>query len=469
MTPIPNVTPTLMKVRKFGIKLLLLAAAIAPTACNSDLVRENELPDKGCILTVDATKGQAVATRGLTSDLKAIWSEGDRVTVLSSTGATLGTMVPTSTGDYKTKLRATLNSPVQRGDQLTLVFPRTGRDYTGQKGTLDDIAANYDYATAQVEVQYADNTFVSASDAKFKNLQAIVRFNLQDKSSKAISVSSLTISADGLLQKEGVTGPVTITPATATNDIYAALSGINGKVTLTANAGNRTWSYTTTEVKSIVDGHYYPITCRMQPEAIPYPQPLTLESTEYGCNVWVTDYSDLEYYTNYEGKWQTYNGDIIQLDKNDWVSFRGTNSTDPVKISSSWYMNIHCNSLCYVYGNVMSLLSKDNFATMTTLPYDHTFRNLFKDNKNITHTDGKDLVLPATTLRSYCYSEMFSGCTSLNYIKCLATDIPTYEENCTYNWLDGVAEEGTFVKAQGFNGWPRDENGIPEGWNILEE
>ena len=122
---------------------------------------------------------------------------------------------------------ATLNSPVQRGDQLTLVFPRTGRDYTGQKGTLDDIAANYDYATAQVEVQYADNTFVSASDAKFKNLQAIVRFNLQDKSSKAISVSSLTISADGLLQKEGVTGPVTITPATATNDIYAAPSGIN--------------------------------------------------------------------------------------------------------------------------------------------------------------------------------------------------------------------------------------------------
>jgi hypothetical protein len=64
---------------------------------------------------------------------------------------------------------------------------------------------------------------------------------------------------------------------------------------------------------------------------------------------------------------------------------------------------------------------------------------------------------------------MFSGCTSLNYIKCLATDIPTYEENCTYNWLDGVAEEGTFVKAQGFNGWPRNENGIPEGWNILEE
>ena len=183
----------------------------------------------------------------------------------------------------------------------------------------------------------------------------------------------------------------------------------------------------------------------------------------------MTDYSDLEYYTNYEGKWQTYNGDIIQLDKNEWVSFRGTNSTDPVKISSSSYMNIHCNSLCYVYGNVMSLLSKDNFATMTTLPYDHTFRNLFKDNKNITHTDGKDLVLPATTLRSYCYSEMFSGCTSLNYIKCLATDIPAYEENCTYQWLNRVAEEGTFVKAQGFNGWPRNENGIPEGWNILEE
>lgn len=459
-------------VRKFGSKILLLTSAIVFTACGSDLDGSLISSAEVCTLTVDAVKSPSAGTRALAPDgstIAATWSMDDRVTVLNANQVVIGTMTPFSIDGSKARLKAALNSPVHKDDKLTLVFPQTVRDYTGQKGTLDDIASNYDFATASVKVNYADESFVSASDAHFANQQAIVRFNLQDKSSKAISISSLTISADGLLQKEGVTGPVTITPATATNDIYAALSGINGKVTLTANAGNRTWSYTTTEVKTMVDGHYYPITCKMQPEAIPYPQPLTLESTEDGCNVWVTDYSDLEYYTNYEGKWQTYNGDYILLDKNDWVSFRGTNSTDPDKISSSSYMNIHCNGLSYVYGNVMSLLSKDNFATMTTLPYDHTFRNLFKGNTYITHTDGKDLVLPATTLRSYCYSEMFSGCTSLNYIKCLATDIPTYEENCTYQWLNRVAEEGTFVKAQGFNGWPRDENGIPYDWNILEE
>ena len=44
----------------------------------------------------------------------------------------------------------------------------------------------------------------------------------------------------------------------------------------------------------------------------------------------------------------------------------------------------------------MSLLSKEDYATMTELPYNETFQNLFKNdnNKNITHADGKDLVLP---------------------------------------------------------------------------
>ena len=72
--------------------------------------------------------------------------------------------------------------------------------------------------------------------------------------------------------------------------------------------------------------------------------------------------------------------------------------------------------------------------------------------------------LPATTLTSACYYYMFSGCTSLNYIKCLATDISAY--SCTEGWVDGVASTGTFVKASSMASWSTGVDGIPTGWTV---
>lgn len=75
--------------------------------------------------------------------------------------------------------------------------------------------------------------------------------------------------------------------------------------------------------------------------------------------------------------------------------------------------------------------------------------------------------LQATTLTLQCYSYMFSGCSNLNYIKYLATDI--YATNCTSNnWVEGVAETGIFVKEAGVN-WTTGYDGIPSGWTVIEE
>ena len=456
------------KVRRLGNKILYLTAAIAWTACSNDLVREDTLPDKGCILTIEATKG-GTDTRGLNPDgntINTFWSEGDLVTVLSANNSVIGTMTPVNIDGNKAKLEAKLTSPVKKGDQLTLVFPRTGRDYTGQKGTLADIAAKYDYATASVTVQYADDSFVSATDAHFLNQQAIVRFNLKDGNNQPINASNLTIAGDGLIQKESTTGSLIIAPTAATNEIYAALSGLNGKVTLTATKGSSTYSYTTPDAKTLTDGNFYRVTVKLTKEPTPYPQPLTLECfDDDGCTVTVTHYRNLEYYQSDIKEWKEYTSDSdIQLLKGEWVNFRGTNATQ----GADDHMNIKCSGKCYVYGNVMSLLDKDNFATMTILPYDNTFQNLFMNNEYIFHANGKDLVLPATTLEPYCYYQMFSGCTNLNYVKCLATDISA--ESCTTYWLSGVSEDGTFVKAEGFDGWTlNSDSGIPQGWTVTEE
>ena len=73
--------------------------------------------------------------------------------------------------------------------------------------------------------------------------------------------------------------------------------------------------------------------------------------------------------------------------------------------------------------------------------------------------------LPATKLEVCCYAFMFKGCTNLNSVKCLATNISA--EECTTDWLDGVASSGTFTKAAGVT-WPSGKSGIPSDWTVVD-
>ena len=457
-------------VRKSGSKILLLAAAITWSACSNDLTREELLPGKGCTLTVNATKGQTAGTRALNPDgnnIAVTWTMDDRVTILNASNAEIGSMAPTWIDGNKAKLTATLNGSVhlRTGDRLDLVFPRTGQDYTGQKGTLTDIATNYDYATASVEVKYADDSFVSTTDALFATQQAIVRFNFTDGNSNPISVSNLTISADGLLQNAKTTGPVTITPTEATSELYTALSGINGIVSLNATVGDRTYSYTTPEAKKFDNGKFYPVTVRLKKMPVPYPEPLTLECFDpNGCRVTVANASNLEFSRDGGTTWKPYKS-AITFNNGEKICFRGTWSTQDT--GSSYRTQFSCSGKCYIYGNIMSLLDTNNYATMTELPYASTFMNLFMGNTTIYHAEGKDLVLPATKLRKNSYANMFNGCTNFSYVKCLATDISA--SGCTSNWLKGTASRGTFVKAEGASGWNYGDSGIPNNWSVIEE
>jgi hypothetical protein len=62
---------------------------------------------------------------------------------------------------------------------------------------------------------------------------------------------------------------------------------------------------------------------------------------------------------------------------------------------------------------------------------------------------------------------MFSGCTNLNYIKCLATNISASES--LYNCVSGVqGDSGRFVKAASMTGWPRGVSGIPDNWTVQD-
>ena len=244
------------------------------------------------------------------------------------------------------------------------------------------------------------------------------------------------------------------------------------------------------------------------PEPVYSAMPLTFEIVSAGTLVFATNYS-----TGYElirtiyvkindGEWTetsvgptnfgrqvTYNlnaGDKLQMRAS--YSKWGYDDTEPsFRIYGTSYFNL--------YGNIMSLVDKDNFAEIASLDSSVTyaFSYLFgglQTGANVIDASGLCLpatglsnycyygmfmncadltnapVLPATTLVDYCYHEMFYGCTNLNYVKCLATDISA--SNCTYYWVNGVAATGTFIKHPNMNSWPSGNSGIPTGWTVQD-
>ena len=166
-----------------------------------------------------------------------------------------------------------------------------------------------------------------------------------------------------------------------------------------------------------------PVTPAPEPTPNMLETPLTLEAAVAGAKVtFKANNNDaektIEYSTDGGANWTAGNtgGDGVEVTlKNvgDKVMFRGNNTT----YSSAYdkYNTISCTADCYVYGNIMSLISATNFATLKALPTTdtHTFNCLFDHNDHLINNPACTLELPATKLTDYCYRCMFMGCKSL--------------------------------------------------------
>lgn len=118
-----------------------------------------------------------------------------------------------------------------------------------------------------------------------------------------------------------------------------------------------------------------------------------------------------------------------------------------------------CTSLATVSANMLPAETLNS----------NCYNQMFRDCTSLTSAPE----LPALTANvSNCYRQMFYGCTNLNYVKCLATK----RNSSTYQWLEGVAASGTFVKnsemgtqtTSGNNIWQLgNSQGIPAGWTVV--
>ena len=223
----------------------------------------------------------------------------------------------------------------------------------------------------------------------------------------------------------------------------------------------------------------------------PYNTPLSFVAN--GDNMRGSFYSggysiNLKYSMN-GGPWTNYTGTITLAKSGDRVSFKGDNimfGRDGSKVG----FDVSGTGICYICGNVMSLLYSSDFDKANTLTTPYIFCKLFQNATRVyshpfgelvlpatTLSEGcyKDMFygtalqsapeLPATTLAQYCYSGMFNGCTILGKVKCLATDISA--SDCTTDWLNGVSATGTFIKASSMTDWTTGTSGIPSGWTTV--
>ena len=165
----------------------------------------------------------------------------------------------------------------------------------------------------------------------------------------------------------------------------------------------------------------------------PLAVPMTIEAITAGT-ISVSDPKEgMQYSKNGGAKTTMSESTTIDVAAGDKVAFYGKGTEITSYSSGTKITGSGDGFTCKVYGNIMSLVDEENFATATTLSANYTFNSLFYDFTTL--TDASGLLLPATTLAKYCYRQMFQGCTALTTAPELpATQLAAY---CYYYMFYG--------------------------------
>ena len=141
----------------------------------------------------------------------------------------------------------------------------------------------------------------------------------------------------------------------------------------------------------------------------------------------------IEYRVN-RGEWNQLNstevgtGGYIMIGSESIIEFRGDNAS--YSDGNDKYCMISIGLDDYrIYGNIMSLVSKDGFQTNKTLTGTHNFNGLFSGCSGT--FEASNLILPATGLTESCYRNMFYGCSGLT----MGPELPatTLAKECYYS------------------------------------
>lgn len=216
--------------------------------------------------------------------------------------------------------------------------------------------------------------------------------------------------------------------------------------------------------------------------------PFTVRNMESSSIEWpVNQYYS---YSTVAGEWTTpTEQSVIELGPGEKMMI--IRATQPVAMWQNQFRKLN-NKRFNISGNILSLLDGQNFSEITSVG-GAAFNNIFA----YTQVDIDELTLYPTTytgsssafgcyegmfrncaaltkgpvicldtLSGHSCANMFTWCTNLTEITCLATS--KTGENETNYWVNGVAQNGTFYCKDALIWTVGDVSGIPEGWTVEE-
>ena len=428
-----------MKKHLFAAVLLLTALSCAKEmAPEEPAIPAKAEESKTWTLTVDATKGAGEDTKALALDgnyLSFFWSGSDKVSVYSPNSSGLekvGTLYPQTTGSNRTRLTGDISGNYYTGEPLILVYPEMPENamaFTAQKGTVEDISKNHDYAVATVEITSIDTYYpvriLACSDADFESAQSITKFDFSYATASTEGIVRLAVTAYTLYQEEY---PVTVVPDEPGTSFYIAIPncGFDEKIRYTFTAETESGDiYEGTKTAALENGTCYKTTVQLS-KYNPLAAPLTLEALEDGIVTIENPFGRSLYY-GFEGvnnsavNSNVKGGDPIEIPvkAGDKLLLGGKLTTGNRYWSTpTQQTQIKCSSPVYLYGNIMSLIDFEYYMRPEQNPFLQTveefaFLMLFYQNSNLYNHPEKKLELPATTVKKGAYALMFFNCDNL--------------------------------------------------------
>ncbi|MBR1699341.1 MAG: hypothetical protein IJ714_06115 [Bacteroidales bacterium] len=449
--------------RYWMIAAALVLAACAKTEVEAPVEKENPT-EKVWTVSVEATKvdaadatkaaeadgwdGDAAETKSLDNSVESridfYWSMTDYVEVykLIFGGEDLdyvkvGTLAPRGVGSTGTTLNGELTGNFAADDVLLFIFPKLPADektpYMNQKGTVADIAKNFDFASALMKVTAVDSESGKltlenengGSTAEFENAQSITKFSFSYASVNSEGIVKLTITAPFMA------GEVTVIPDTPGTEFYVAIpdSGMDQKLTYTFMAETESGKiYEATRKANLVAGKYYKALVSGMAEYKPVETPLTIEAREAGVitinnplNRTIMYNAEGQGFTHMTTKYTSANPIEIAVTAGQRVILGGENET---YADANAPTQIFFNTDCYVYGNVMSLVNWQYYGSperdsRVSTAKDWAFTRLFggwsgKDTRpHLLNHPVKTIELPATSVGKGAYRLMFAFCTNM--------------------------------------------------------
>ena len=425
--------------------LLLSALAFASCSSDSDEILNPAEPQQPAadgihFSAVFDVKNAPAATRALTDPgdgtLTATWQVGEEIAIVfggTKYTATVTTVDATGTATVS----ATLPSTTPNNQAVTFIYPASAADGSGvrsglldvQDGKLSTISRQLDVATAEGTIVIDGTDGYPNGTVTLENLYAICKLQFTDESGQAITDISRVSVTD--LSTEDI---VIATMSSAQSAVYVAMKPTSNTVKFLVARSDGT-PYSKVASASLQAGKFYhPTLSATLDDAII--TPLTLEAIGSGTVSFLNNAAGSVYYS-IDGGARTEipagsTGTTPTLAAGQKVAFYGDNAT---YTTSNNYSEISCTAGCYVYGNIMSLISSTDFPNCKTLTESETFAYLFNSNFYIYNHVSRLLMLPATTLTDMCYLGMFSSCISLTAAPMLPAT--TLTSRCYFHMFNG--------------------------------